>query len=78
MLHDLLIGREQMAHAETRVRKALDQRSPGDGASQIVQTYRLMSESERQALVSVLATRVAISNFVLRSNGSGKEFRDGP
>jgi hypothetical protein len=51
-----------MSRAEKIVRESLANKSPGKGASELFQAYTLLSsESEREAFVSVLVTRVAVS-----------------
>jgi hypothetical protein len=61
-MRDLQVGRDLMGFAERAIREALADKSPGQGAAQLVQAYTMLSsDTERLAFVSVLATRVAIS-----------------
>jgi len=63
-MRDLQIERELMAGAESKIRAALSDRSPGETTSALVRAYAsLCSEAQRTAFVSVLASRLAVNAY---------------
>lgn len=53
---------EDMAEAERSVQHILAATAPGQAMSSLLTLYRSTSESKREALIAVLATRVALTN----------------
>jgi hypothetical protein len=61
--------RQLMRQAETKIRDALANESPGVATSDILQDYtNLTTEAEKVAFVSVLATRLAIKHVISSAN----------
>ena len=65
MLDILQLQRDLMAQADKKIREVLARHSPGEATALIFSAYRnLDNTDERNAFVSVLASRVAVAEHL--------------
>jgi hypothetical protein len=53
---------EDMANAERELRDALANKSPGEAMQVVLTLYRVTPEERREALIAVMAARLAVQN----------------
>ena len=63
-MSNLQIGREYLMLAERKMQAAMSGKTPGEAAALVLKEYqKLSSREERNALVAVLATNLAVVKY---------------